>query len=134
MLGEVLFDMGDHPRAARYWMLTARDDPRFDVATAALQRRYPRARQRLAYLRVRAPLDAYPDAARRRIEALAEEARADDGKDWEPATPGWVAPRTSFRERVAVTAVVLLVLATLIAGVVQLVEIVVWLVERLLGR
>jgi hypothetical protein len=133
LLGDVLFEMGDLPRAGRYLMLTARDDERVAATEAALRKRYPKPRELLAYLPVRVSLDAYPPAARRRLEELAAEARAQDGKEWTPKSNGWVAEPTSRRETAVITGVVLVTIAVVIAGVVQLVELGISLVRWLAG-
>ena len=39
LLGEVLFAMGDHPEAGRFWALTERDDETPRIARAALEER-----------------------------------------------------------------------------------------------
>jgi hypothetical protein len=83
LLGDVLFDMGDLPRAARYWLLTQRDDVRFDAAYGALREVFPRPDHLLAVLPIRPPLSEYPDVARGRIERLVGDAAA-IGVVWEP--------------------------------------------------
>ncbi len=70
LLGEVYFDMGDHPAAGRFWALTDRDDDRATSASAALEAETGSRIELLRSIPVREPLDAYPAQVQERIEAL----------------------------------------------------------------
>lgn len=138
LLGDILDQMGDLPRAGRYWLLTSRDDQRARRAIAALRERYPRPDFVLDSLAIRDSLDAYPTEARTRVEALRREAAA-LGHDWHPrptrARPtAWERPRQHWWTPVVAIATVFLVVAILVLGVASLGEAVVSLLGWLFGR
>ena len=125
LLGEVLYAMGDLPRAGRYWFMTARDDADATRALGALRTRYPRPEQLLAALRVREEPDGYPPIAVDRFHSLRAQAAA-RGFRWAP-TPDRKAvvleqPRSHWWTPIVLGAIVLLVVAVIVAGVISLVE------------
>jgi hypothetical protein len=88
VLGEVYFRMGDLPAAGKAWLLSGRAGRQTDQALAAYAERTPHAIDRLRQLGARPPLERYPDAAQRHIEALRAQARR-EGHEWAPpGTPG----------------------------------------------
>jgi hypothetical protein len=140
LLGDVLFEMGDLPRAARYWLLTERDDARFRDACGALREVFPRPDHLLAALPIRRPLSDYPDAARVRIERLVRDAAA-IGATWEPRLRrrrGGLGPMETHRVPrwlwpIGVGCLVL-VAAVVVIGITGLVEIVFGAVDQLTQR
>jgi hypothetical protein len=133
LLGEVLFQMGDLPRAARYWMLTPRSDDEFDQARAALRERFPRARLRLDYLLLRGPIDSHPEVVQRRIEALAAEAKREDGRDptLRSSFPVVTLPPPSLAVRATWFAAFALFGTVLVAGIWWVIEQLVFLIAEL---
>jgi hypothetical protein len=140
LLGDVLYQMGDLPRAGRYWLLTSRDDDRARRSIDALGVRFARPELVLADLPVRDSVDAYPPMARQRIAELRAEAAA-NGVEWQPRvtipaerrgarTPPkqhWWTPFVAF-------AVVGLILGILVLGTLRLGELAVEAIRRLLGN
>ena len=131
LLGEVLFQMGDLPRAGRYWFMTARDDERARLAFDALRSIYPQPELLLAALRLREEPVGYPPTAVERFEALRAAAAA-RGFRWRPLPDRGsvvVEPhRTRWWYTLLAGVVILLFIAILVAGTVRLVEIAVDLV------
>ncbi len=78
LLGEICSRMGDLPAAGGYWFLTERHGPEVDAATAALHERFPTPAALFSALPVKAPLSAYPDSVRMRLEKLV----ADENAQW----------------------------------------------------
>lgn len=75
LLGEVYYAMGDHPSAARYWLLTDREGPEVRAVTAAFEERWGHnLGERLKMIPVRDPIADYPPQVAARLEALAAEA------------------------------------------------------------
>lgn len=97
LLGETYWRMGDHPAAARYWILTGRSGPEAKTARLAFEERTGRSlRAQLAELPARLPLDAYPDAAQGQLALFAAAAES-EGWTWprqapDPMTIDAVAP------------------------------------------
>lgn len=85
LLAATLAGMNDLPAAGAAWFLSARPDAEVAAALAALDRRHPRPHARAMALRARAPLSAYPPAARHRLTALRAELAA-QGWHWEVGT------------------------------------------------
>jgi hypothetical protein len=135
LLGEILFEMGDLPRAARYWMLTPRNDDQFDQAMAALRERYPRARVRLDYLPLRGPIESYSEVARRRIEGLAAEAKREDGRDLtlRSSVPYESPPPLSRVARATLLALVALFVVILVAGIWWIIEQLITVIAEVVG-
>jgi len=139
LLGDVLYEMGDTPRAGRYWLLTSRTDNRATAALRALRERYPLPEDVLAQLRVGPLLTTIPNDAQLRVERLRQEART-RGIEWTPG-PGRLArkgarttPQEHWWTAVVVVVVIGLVLAILVAGTIRLGELAVDLVRWLIGR
>lgn len=83
-LGETYWRMGDHPAAARYWILTGRSSPEAETARLAFEERTGRSlRAQLSELPARHPLAAYPDAAEGQLALYAAAAEIE----------GWTWPR-----------------------------------------
>ncbi len=81
LLGEVLYEMGDLPEAARYWAMTDQADPRFEAAYSALQERHGGDPVAVASaIPVRAKLDELPPVAQQRLRALKASADAKAGR------------------------------------------------------
>ena len=127
LLGEVLYGMGDLPRAGRYWFMTARNDEEAQLAIAALRSVYPRPELLLAALRLRKEPVGYPPAAVERFKSLLAEAGA-RGFHWIPLPDGGSlvvepvrGPRWWHTLLMAIST--LLVVAIFVAGTIRLVEI-----------
>ena len=70
-LGELYFQMGDHPQAGRYWFLTTREDESARAAHRALLERFGHNRGTVARnIPALAPHDMYPDEVTRRLAEL----------------------------------------------------------------
>lgn len=71
LLGEVLYEMRDLPRAGAAWILTQRDDEAARAAVAALYERYgcdeKQIRRAIPY---KQPIEGYPEAIQDRLMAL----------------------------------------------------------------
>ena len=137
-LGDVLYQMGDLPRAGRYWLLTSRDDDRAARSIDALRERYPRPELVLAALPVRDSVDAYPVEARERIAELRAEAAA-NGIEWRPrvTTSEMRGAREPPRERWWTSMVVVaglgLFIAILVLGILRLGQLLVEAIRWLVG-
>lgn len=129
LLGQVLHQMGDLPEAAKYWVLTDRDDDAFGEAYAALIQRHGGDLAQVAFaVPVRATLDELPPLARERLSVLrdAAESRYGRGVDlrWE-RRKGERPPMAAktLRQKVgdAIGAVVLIAIsAAIVIGLVSL--------------
>jgi hypothetical protein len=126
LLGEVLFRMGDLPRAGRYWFMTARNDEEAQLAVAALRSIYPRPEHLLAALRVREEPVGYPPAAIERFEKVVAEAQL-RGFHWAPLPDGGSVVLAPVRRRwwhtLLAAVFTLVVVAIFVAGTIRLVEI-----------
>jgi len=126
-LGEVFFRMADMPAAGRVWFLTDREGPEWEAARAAFDERYgQRAEDLLAELRVRAPIEAFPAAAQRRLRKIQVEL-AGQGKKWEPRAGRQAQPQSRMRIRniaagIAFILLILVVIVGLINGVISVVS------------
>lgn len=87
MLGDVLWQMGDAPRAGATWYLTDRDDERAQEAFSAMNERYGGAIALVDAIPIKGPLDAYPPLAQQRLIDLQEKSRR-LGYNWEPRPEG----------------------------------------------
>ena len=70
LLGEICFRMGDLPAAGGYWFLTEAAGEDVERARASLRERYPTPRALFTALPMKAPLEAYPETVRTRVEPL----------------------------------------------------------------
>ncbi len=84
LLGETFWRMGDHPAAARYWILVGRSGPEAETARLAFEERTGGSlRAQLSEIPARVPLEAYPDAAQGQLALFAASAESE----------GWTWPR-----------------------------------------
>ncbi|MGQ0743470.1 MAG: DUF6584 family protein [Acidimicrobiales bacterium] len=129
LLGEVLYQMGDLPEAAKYWLMTDRTGSDFDAARAALLERHGGDLALVgSALPVRVEPEELPLLAQERLSEVSDAARARFGKH---VDLGWGRrPRGKGREPVrtwrtkvgdAVGGVlVLLFVAAVLVGIVSL--------------
>ena len=140
LLGSIWFVMGDLPQAGRYWFMTSRDDESVALARDAFFERF--GGDPLEILRALPPRiepDRYPHLVRKRIDDLVAACGSPHGW-WTPKTgddDAWrpVAPATHSRSTrrgmdallsAVMTAVVVVVLASLVVGLATIVG---WIVD-----
>jgi hypothetical protein len=126
-LGEIYYRMADLPAAGRVWFLTERAGPEWDAALSAFYERYGRkAGDLVSELRVRAPIESFPEAVQERLRTLQEEL-ARYGEKWEPRAGRTMQPvrRTRIRgilSGIAFLVLIGVVLTGLIIGVITIVS------------